>query len=319
MKIFITRKIIESSLKTLIDLGYEIVIGGEGSILDRNILKEKSANSDAIITVVGDRIDQEIIDLSPNLKVIACASAGFDHVDVNYAKSKGIFVCNASGSNALCVAEHTMAFILNICHRITESDQFIRDSKYTGFDFQLMLGDEISNNTLGIVGLGAIGSLTAKMAINGFGMKVKYYDIVRREDWEKECNIEFDPSLDNLLKTSDIISLHVPLNEATKHLINADKLAMMKPTAYLINTCRGAVIDEIALVNVLKNKIIRGACLDVFENEPNLTPGLTELQNVILTPHTAAASMEARVKMSDMAVNGVIQSLSGQKPDNLVY
>jgi glyoxylate reductase len=182
MKIFITRTIIQESLKPLLDAGYEIIIGGEGSMLDRDVLKEKSSNSDAIIAVVGDKIDQEIIDLSPNLKIIACASAGFDHIDVNYAQSKGIFVCNAAGSNALCVAEHTMAFILNICHRITESDQFVRDQKYKGFDFKLMLGDEIGNNTLGIIGLGAIGSLVAKMAVNGFGMKVKYYDINRKED-----------------------------------------------------------------------------------------------------------------------------------------
>ena len=318
MKIFISRKIIEASLKPLSDLGYEIIIGGEGGPLDRNVLKEKCVNSDAIITVVGDRIDQEIIDLCPNLKIIACASAGFDHVDVEYAKSKGIFVCNAAGSNALCVAEHTMAFILNICHRITESDQYIRDGKYVGFDFQLMLGDEISNNILGIVGLGAIGGLVAKMAINGFGMKVKYYDICRKEDWEKDCNIEFEPSLDNLLKTCDIISLHIPLNENTRHMIDANKLGMMRPNSYLINTSRGAVVDEIALVNALKNGIIRGACLDVFENEPNLAPGLKELRNIILTPHTAAASLEARIKMSEMAVKNVSQSLSRQKPENLI-
>lgn len=319
MKIFITRDIIQESLKPLIDAKYEIVIGGEGSVLDRNVLKEKSVNSDAIIAVVGDKIDQEIIDLSPNLKIIACASAGFDHIDIDYAQSKGIFVCNAAGSNALCVAEHTMAFILNICHRITESDQFVRDQKYKGFDFKLMLGDEIGNNTLGIVGLGAIGSLVAKMAVNGFNMKVKYYDICRKEDWEKSCNIQFESNLDDLLKTCDIVSLHIPLNESTKHMINIEKIKLMKPSSYLINTCRGAIVDEVSLTEALKNNIIRGACLDVFENEPLLTPGLTELQNVILTPHTAAASLEARTKMSDMAVKNVLQALSGQKPENLVY
>ncbi len=318
-KIFITRNIIEESLKPLIDAGHEIIIGGEGTILDRNILKEKSTNSDAIITIVGDRIDQEIIDLSPNLKVIATASAGFDHIDGNYAKSKNIWVCNTPAANALCVAEHTMAFILNVCHRITESDQFIRDGKYKGFDFRLMIGDEISDNVLGIVGLGAIGSLVAKMAVNGFGTKVKYYDICRKEDWEKDCKIEFEPNLDNLLKTCDIISLHVPLNENTRHMIDESKLALMKPTAYLINTCRGAVIDEVALVNALKNKVIRGACLDVFENEPLLAPGLIELQNVIITPHTAAASLEARTKMSEIAVKNVLQSLNGQTPENLIH
>jgi len=319
MKIFITRKIIESSLKPLIDLGYEVLVGGEGISLDKNILKEKSINSDAIITIVGDRIDQEIMDLSPNLKIISTASAGFDHIDVNYAKSKNILVCNTPGANSVCVAEHTMALILNICHRVTESDQFVRDGEYKGFDFKLMIGDEIGNNTLGIIGLGSIGSLVAKMAANGFGMKVKYFDICRKEELEKDCKIEFEPSLDNLLKTCDIVSLHVPLNDSSRHLINAEKLALMKPDSYLINTCRGAIIDEEALVVALKNKTIRGACLDVFENEPILAPGLTELQNVILTPHTAAASLEARTRMSDMAVKNVILSLSGQIPENLVY
>jgi len=181
-KIFITRKIIDTALAPLLKNNYDVIIGGEGPYLDRTILKEKSVNSDAIIAVVGDDIDKEIIDLSPNLKIIAAASVGFDNIDIEYAKSKNIFVSNTPAANALCVAEHTMAFILNICHRITESDQFIRDGKYKGFDFQLMLGDEINNNTLGIVGLGAIGSLVAQMAVNGFQMKVKYYDIKRQED-----------------------------------------------------------------------------------------------------------------------------------------
>lgn len=317
-KIFITRKIIDSALSPLFKNNYNVVIGGEGPYLDRATLKEKSTNSDAIITIVGDNIDKEIIDLSPNLKIIATASVGFDNIDIEYAKSKNIFVSNTPAANALCVAEHTMAFILNICHRITESDQFVRDGKYKGFDFQLMLGDEISNNILGIVGLGAIGKLVAQMAINGFNMKVKYYDATRQENWEKEYNIEFEPDFDNLLKTCDILSLHVPLNDHTKHMINAEKLALMKPTSYLINTCRGAVVDEQALIETLKNHNIKGACLDVYEHEPNLSPGLTDLQNVILTPHTAAASLEARTKMSEMAVRNVLQALSGQTPENLI-
>jgi len=194
----------------------------------------------------------------------------------------------------------------------------VRQGLYKGFDPELLMGDEIKNNVLGIVGLGAIGSFVAQIAQKGFGMKVLYYDIIRNEKLEAELNLTHFSNLDDLIKQSDILSLHTPLNKNTYHLINKEKLNLMKPSAYLINTSRGPVIDEASLYEALKDSKIKGAALDVFENEPEVYPGLKDLKNVILTPHIAASSYEARVKMSEMAVSNVIAALEGRVPPNVV-
>jgi len=179
------------------------------------------------------------------------------------------------------------------------------------------LGTGIGEKTLGIVGLGRIGSAIAQRMQDGFGVKIIYYDIKRNEELEKKFKIEYR-ELDDLLKESDFVSLHTALTPETKHLINAERLKKMKPTAYLINTSRGPIIDEKALVEVLKNNGIAGAALDVYENEPELTSGLTELENIVLTPHIASATKETRDKMAEMAANNVIAALKGQTPPNLV-
>lgn len=214
------------------------------------------------------------------------------------------------------MAEHTVGLILNLTHRISESDRFVRKGEFHGFQFDLFVGDEIKNNTVGIVGLGNIGKDLAKILKNGFGCKILYYDCQRDENFEKEYQVEFISTLDELMKQTDIVSVHVPLCEATKYLINESNLKLMKNSAYLINTSRGLVVNEKDLVNVLTNGKIKGAALDVFENEPLITTDLFEMENVILTPHIAASSSEAHNAMIEMAIDNVYQALNGENPQN---
>jgi len=208
---------------------------------------------------------------------------------------------------------------LNLAHRISEADRFVRKDEFHGFDFNLFVGDEIKDNVVGIVGLGCIGKDVAKILINGFGCKVCYYDCKRDENFEKETGIHFVEKLEDLMKISDILSIHVPLCEATKYLINESNLKLMKSNSYVVNTSRGLVVKEQDLVDALKNKIIRGAALDVFENEPLITKDLFLMENVVLTPHIAASSEEAHKNMIEMAIENVIKAMNGQKPDNNIW
>ena len=216
------------------------------------------------------------------------------------------------------MAEHTVGLILNLTHRISESDRFVRKGEFHGFQFDLFLGDEIKDNIIGIVGLGNIGKNVAKILINGFGCKVYYYDCKQDEEFEKEIGIKFVEKLEDLMKMVDILSIHVPLCEATKYLINESNLKLMKSNSYLINTSRGLVVKEIDLVNALKNKIIRGAALDVFENEPVITKDLFLMENVVLTPHIAASSDEAHKAMIEMAIENVKDCMEDNVPRNLI-
>jgi glyoxylate reductase len=200
-----------------------------------------------------------------------------------------------------------------LAHRIVESDQFMRDGKYVGWAPMLFLGNDLVGKTLGLVGLGRIGADVAKRMHDGFGMKIVYYDAKRNEELEKKYNLEYK-DLDSLLKESDFVSIHVPLMPETKHLINAQRLKMMKKTAYLINTSRGPVVDENALVEALKSGEIKGAGLDVYEQEPKAAPGLVDLPNTVLTPHTASATVETRGAMSELAAKNIMAVLKGEPP-----
>lgn len=314
MKVFITRQIPEAGPKILREAGYEVVIAAQDAVISRDALFEGVKGTDAILPLLTDKIDAEIMDAAgPQLKIIANYAVGFDNIDVAAAKQRGITVTNTPEVLSETVAEHTFALILTIAHRIAESDRFVRAGKFRGWEPMLLLGRDVAHKTLGVVGLGRIGTLVARHAVKGFEMKVLYYDVKPNSDFEKEYNATF-MSLEELLKQADFVSIHVPLLPATKHLINADRLKLMKPTAYLINTSRGPVVDETALVEALKNGTVAGAALDVFENEPKLTPVLTELENVVLTPHTASATIETRSKMAELAAKNIIEVLSGKPP-----
>ncbi|MEK7087126.1 MAG: D-glycerate dehydrogenase, partial [Patescibacteria group bacterium] len=300
MKIFVTRMVSEAGIKILKDKGYEVIVNPDDRVLTKEELIKnlKDQNYDALFCLLTDKIDDEVMDsFGAQLKVIANMAVGFDNIDVVEAKKRGIMITNTPGVLTDTVAEHAFTLMLAIAHRIAEADKFTKDLKYQGWAPMLMLGNDLSGKTLGIIGLGRIGSRVAHHAVRGFEMKALYYDINRNEEFEKEFNAVY-MSLDDLLKQSDFVSIHVPLLETTHHLINAEKLKLMKPTAYLVNTSRGPVIDEAALAYTLKNKEIRGAALDVFEFEPKITPELLTLDNVILTPHIASATEETRSKMS---------------------
>ncbi|MEK7197832.1 MAG: D-glycerate dehydrogenase [Patescibacteria group bacterium] len=320
MKIFVTRMVSEAGIKILKDKGYEVIVNPDDRVLTKEELIKnlKDQNYDALFCLLTDKIDDEVMDsFGAQLKVIANMAVGFDNIDVVEAKKRGIMITNTPGVLTDTVAEHAFTLMLAIAHRIAEADKFTKDLKYQGWAPMLMLGNDLSGKTLGIIGLGRIGSRVAHHAVRGFEMKALYYDINRNEEFEKEFNAVY-MSLDDLLKQSDFVSIHVPLLETTHHLINAEKLKLMKPTAYLVNTSRGPVIDEAALAYTLKNKEIRGAALDVFEFEPKITPELLTLDNVILTPHIASATEETRSKMSALAATNIIEALEGRTSPNIL-
>jgi len=320
MKVFITRQIPEAGIKLLQDKGYEVSVYQGDEMIPRAELLESVKGCDAILPLLTDKMDAEVFEAAgPQLKVVANYAVGFDNINLEDAKKHNVFTTNTPDVLTETVAEHAFGLILSIAQRITEGDRFTRAGKYHGWKPMLMLGNDVSHKTLGVLGLGRIGSRVAHHGAKGFDMNVIYYDVKRNEAFEKEYGAEFVADPEELLKRADFISVHVPLLPTTKHLINAERLKMMKPTAYLVNTSRGPVIDEAALVDALKNKVIRGAGLDVFENEPRLTPGLADLENIILTPHAASATEETRAKMSEVAALNIIDALEGGRPRNNLW
>jgi len=331
-KVFVTRKIPQAGLDLL--KGVDFSVWEEDRVIPREVLLERVKGMDAILSLLTDKIDGEVMDAaglpspdasgrgpdirSSGLKLISNYAVGYDNIDVPAATQRKIFVSNTPGVLTEAVAEHAFALLLAIARRIPESDQFTRQGKYKGWEPELLLGTELQGKVLGVVGLGRIGSRVAEMANKGMGMKVLYHDPKQDAAFEKEYGAVYKGNLDDLLKEADFVSIHVPLLPATRHLINAEKLALMKKSAYLINTSRGPIVDEAALVEALKAGIIKGAALDVFENEPNLSPGLAELPNVVLTPHTASATHEARGAMAVLAAQAVLDVLAGKPPVNLV-
>jgi len=317
-KVFVTRKIPEDGLK-LLEGKVELEVWEEDRVIPREVLLEKVKGVEAILSLLTDKIDGAVMDAAgPQLKIVSNYAVGYDNIEVPAATQRKIYVSNTPGVLTEAVAEHTFALLMAAARRIPESDQFTRQGKYKGWEPMLLLGTELKDKILGVVGLGRIGSRVAEMANKGMGMKVIYHDPKQDAEFEKEYRAAYKSNLDDLLKEADFVSIHVPLLPTTRHLINADKLKLMKPTAYLINTSRGPIVDEAALVEALKVSTIKGAALDVFENEPNLAPGLAELSNAVLTPHTASATIEARSAMAVLAAQAVLDVLAGKPPVNLV-
>ncbi|OHB24113.1 MAG: D-glycerate dehydrogenase [Parcubacteria group bacterium RIFCSPLOWO2_12_FULL_40_10] len=321
MKIFITRPIPESGIKLLRDKGYEVLINeaAKDRAADKQEILAGIKGTDALLSVLTEKIDAEIMDTGlPTLKIIANYAVGFDNIDLDAAKQRNLMVTNTPDVLTNTVAEHTFALMLAISHRIAEADKFIRAGMYSVWGPMLLLGTDLFGKTLGVVGLGRIGSRVAYYAAKGFGMKVLYTDVKKDENFERGVGAQFFENIDDLLSRSDFISIHVPLLESTRHLINENKLKQMKTSAYLINTSRGPVIDEKALAKALKEKWIRGAAIDVFENEPKVEPELFRFNNIILTPHIASATEETRNAMAELAAKNIIEALEGRTPPNLV-
>ncbi|MBI2450728.1 MAG: D-glycerate dehydrogenase [Parcubacteria group bacterium] len=327
-KIFVTRKIPDSGIIMLQNKGWQVDVNPKDKVLSKNELIKalKGKNYDAVLCLLTDKIDDQIFEATGSqVKIFANYAVGFDNIDLEAAKKRGIMITNTPGVLTDTVAEHTFALMLSIAHRIAESDKFTKTGKYKGWAPMLLLGTDVSRKTLGIIGLGRIGSRVAYHAVKGFEMKVLYTDKERNLEFEKDFSAqsgkEYDAKfvdLATLLQESDFISIHVPLLPATHHLIGEKELKIMKPGAYLINTSRGPIIDEKALVKALKEKWIKGAALDVYEFEPKLSAGLNNLDNIILTPHTASATEETRSKMAELAAINIIEFLEGRTPPNLV-
>ncbi len=316
-KIFVTRQIPEIGINLLKKAGHDVEIGPEGKI-SREELLEKVKGAEAILSVLTEKIDQELIEAAGDqLKIIANYAVGYNNIDLQAAKEKDILVTNTPGVLTNSVSVHGVALILAIARRIVEADKYTRAGNYKAWGPKLLLGGDVVGKTLGVIGLGRIGSAVAEHMAKGFDMKVIYYDIQQNQEMEEKYGFEY-MELDEVIKQADYLTIHTALNDKTRHLINQERLESMKPTAYLINTSRGPVVDEAALVEVLKEKKIAGAALDVFEDEPELKPGLAELENVILTPHIASATEGTRNKMAEMAAQNVIAALAGETPENLV-
>ncbi|MGC8971388.1 MAG: 2-hydroxyacid dehydrogenase [bacterium] len=317
MKVYITRRIPEPGIE-MIRKEHEVEVNPYDRVLTREELLQAVKGKDGILCLLTDKIDAEVFDAAgPQLKVVSNYAVGYDNIDVNEATKRGIVVTNTPGVLTETTADLAWALILATARRIVEADKFTRAGKYEGWAPMLFLGQDVYGKTLGIVGMGRIGQAVARRA-KGFNMKVLYNDIRRiPEELEKELNATF-VSLDELLEQSDFVSLHTYLSPETYHLINEERLRKMKKTAYLINTSRGPVVDENALVKALKEGWIAGAGLDVYEFEPKLVPGLAECENTVLLPHIASASVETRTKMATMAAENLLAVLAGKTPPNPV-
>lgn len=316
-KILITMRVPEKTLE-LLKNKFEIDYNDSLDFLKKDVLKEKIKDSDAILIPLSEKIDKEIIDCAKNLKIIANFGAGFDNIDIATAKEKGIIVTNAPAKGSTnSTAELTFGLIIDLLRGITFGEKSLKKGEFKGWKPTYGLGPTLEGKTLGIFGMGRIGKRVAHLA-NAFDMNIIYNSRTKlSENEEKKLNIKY-VSFNTLLKESDIITLHSSYSKELHHLIGTEEIKMMKNTAYLINASRGPIIDELELAKALKNNLISGAALDVYEFEPNVTNELLKLENVLLSPHLGNATIEAREEMGNIAAKNIIEVLNGRKPLNRV-
>lgn len=315
MRVFVTRSIPKKGLD-LLKKYHDVEVNPHNRVLSKQEIIDGVKGKDGLLCLLTDAIDKDIIDAEPGLKMIANYAVGFNNIDVQTASKKRIPVSNTPGVLTDATAEMAWALLFAVSRRIVESDSFTRAGKFKGWDPMLLHGIDISGKTLGVVGAGRIGTSFA-LKSKGFKMKVLYTNHHRNETLKQELNAE-KVSLKTLLQKSDFISIHVPLSDETYHLIGKNELNSMKETAILINTSRGPVVDENALIFALQNKQIFGAGLDVYEHEPLVPKGLMQLDNVVLQPHSASATVNSRTNMAIMAAENMIDGLNGKIPPNCV-
>lgn len=312
MKVLVTG-ILPEAVMSLIKKDHEVEANEEDHPISRENLLKGVEDKDGLLCTISDIIDQELLERAPRLKVISNFGVGFNNIDLEAASKKSIIVTNTPGVLTDATADAAFALILAVARRVVEGDKKTRQGDFRFWAPFHFLGREVHGKTLGIVGMGRIGKAVARRAA-GFNMNVIYYDSFSLPVEEAKELKASRVDLDNLFATADFISLHVPLNEETHHLINNKTLSKMKPTAYIINTSRGQVVEEKALFEALSNNRIAGAGLDVYENEPDLTPGLAELSNAVLLPHVGSATLETRTAMAQLAADNLLAGLRGEKP-----
>jgi len=305
--IYVTRRIPQAAID-LLSSYFDVSVNPFDRNLRRAELLEHVKDSDAILCLLSDCIDRSVIDAAPRLKCISNYAVGFNNIDVEYATKQGIVVCNTPKVLTETTADLTWALITSCARRIVESDGFLRSGEFKGWGPMLLLGADIHHKTLGIIGMGRIGQAVAKRA-SGFSMKVLAYDPMLSDGHNTALWKSTD--LQTLLREADFISLHVPLTDKTQHMIGPGELKLMKRDAILINTSRGAVINESALIEALRQNRIGAAGLDVYEKEPYIPQELIELKNVVLLPHVGSATTETRTAMGIMAAQNAIAVLKG--------
>jgi glyoxylate reductase len=314
MNVLVTGNLPEHIL-ALIRAEHAIEVNTTDRPLTREQLLPAVADKHGLLTMLTDRVDEELLDRAPDLTIVANCAVGYDNIDVAAATQRRIMVTNTPGVLTDSTADVAFALMLAVARRVVEGDRRVRQGKFKHFAPFHFLGQDISGKTLGIIGMGRIGQAVAKRAA-GFDMRMIY---ISRHRLSAEAEAAIGAryaDFETVLRESDILSVHVPLTPQTRHLLGADQLRLMKPSAILINTARGPVIEETALVTALHEGWIGGAGLDVYENEPNLTPGLAECDNAVLLPHVGSATIETRTRMARLATENLLAGLRGAAPPN---
>jgi len=313
-KVYATHPLFEPARK-LLEARCEVDYWRGPARPSRDTLLGHVVAKDALICLLTEKINDEVLDAAPRLKIVANVAVGFDNIDVPACTRHRVYASNTPGVLDETTADFAWTLLMSVARRVLEGDRLTRSGQWTGWDLDQLCGADIWGKTLGVVGFGRIGRAVARRA-RGFSMRIIYTDAVRApQEAERELGAEF-VSADRLFAESDFISLHVPLLPETRHFVSTKNLSLMKSTAFLINTSRGPVVDEAALVAALEAKKIAGAGLDVYEKEPQVHPGLVKRDDVILAPHIASASLETRTKMAVMAVENVLAALDGRRPPN---
>ncbi len=312
MKIFLTRELPGNIEKQLRKEGFTVSVYQDDNPISKKELIRKGKDADAVISLLTDKITKDVIEEWKKCKIIANYAVGFNNIDVDYAKEKGIIVTNTPDILTDATADLAVSLVLACARKIIDGEKFMRAEKFKGWQPQLLLGMELKGKTVGIIGAGRIGQATAKR-LKSFGTKIVYYSRNEKPEFEIETGA-VKSTLNSLLKNSDIISLHVPLTKQTNNLLSKTKLKLLKPNVIVINTARGEVIDEKYLIHLLKKKKIQSAGFDVYEGEPKVNPDLLKLDNVVLLPHLGSATIEARTEMANLCAENVIRVLQGKKP-----
>jgi glyoxylate reductase len=315
-KIFLTRQLPPQSMQILRD-NSELTVNPDDRVLSKEEIIAGVQQADGLLCLLNDTIDAEIMDANRDLRVIANFAVGFNNIDIAAANQRKIPVTNTPGVLTDTTADMAWALLMAAGRRVAEGDRFVRTRGWHGWGPLQYLGSDVTGTKLGIIGLGRIGKAMVRRA-RGFDMEIFYWNRNRlQESEEREWGVTYLP-MDDVFANSDYVSIHVALNDQTRHLVGARQLRLMKPTAILINTARGPVIDENALVQALSSGQIAAAGLDVYENEPQLEAELYELENAVLAPHLGSATIGTRTKMGNMAAENCLAACHGKRPANLV-
>lgn len=312
-RVVVTGRIPDPGIRVLEAAGHEVEVWGEPGPMPRDVLLAEAANADALVTLLTERVDAELLDAAPRLRVVCNVAVGYNNIDVAACRSRGVIATNTPGVLTDATADIAMALILMVTRRLGEGERLIRSREPWKWSMFMMLGTGIQSRRLGVVGMGQIGTALARRA-RAFGMTVAYSN---RTSAPSDVVAELGATrldLDELIATSDVVSLHCPYTPETHHLMDAARLRRMRPTAFLVNTSRGPVVDEAALVAALEAGHLAGAGLDVFEHEPEVHPGLLDRDDVVLVPHLGSATAETRGAMAELAARNAVAVLAGQPP-----